>query len=342
MSSGLAGRDGADHDFLAELRRRAAARRRSVVFPEGGDPRVLEAAAECVSLGLVDPVLIGDPDDIAAALETRHVDPSGVRVVSPADTELKDRTFERVRSRRTGRAHSDEALRQMAADPLMQGATLLAEDRVHGMVAGCVRTTADVVRSALTCVGLASGIRTLSSSFYMVFGPDHPVGARVLTFTDAGVVRAPSPDQLAEIAAAAVVARRRIVGDEPRVAFLSYSTKGSAGGAAVERVREAFAEFRRRVPEVPADGELQADAALDPEVAERKSPGSEVGGRANILVFPDLGAANLSYKLVQRLGGAVALGPILQGLARPLNDLSRGALANDIVAVSCITSLQAD
>lgn len=342
MISGPADRGGPEPDFLDGLRTRAAARRRSVVYPEAGDPRVLEAVAECVSHGLVEPVLIGDPDEVTAALATRDVDPSSIRIVSPADPELKDRTFERVRSRRAGRADPEETLRQMAADPLMQGATLLAEGGVHGMVAGCARTTADVVRSALTCVGLASGIRTLSSSFYMVFGPDHPVGPRVLTFTDAGVVPAPSPDQLAEIAAAAVVARRRIVGDEPRVAFLSYSTKGSADGAAVELVREAFVEFHRRVPDVPADGELQADAALDPAVAARKAPGSEVGGRANILVFPDLGAANLGYKLVQYLGGAVALGPILQGLARPLNDLSRGAVASDVVAVSCITSLQAE
>lgn len=342
MSAGATERDDGEVDFLADLRRRAAARPRSVVYPEGAEPRILDAVAECIGGGLVDPVLIGDPEQVRDGLRMRDADCSRVQIISPTDAELERRTLERVRARRAGRSDPEDALRQMAADPLMQGATLVAEREVDGMVAGCVRTTADVVRSALTCVGLAPGIRTLSSAFYMVFGPGHPFGARVLTFTDAGVVPTPSSDQLAEIAVAAVLARRRIVGDKPRVAFLSYSTKGSAGGAPVELVRDAFAEFRRRLPDVPADGELQADAALDPAVADRKAAGSEVAGRANVLVFPDLGAANLSYKLVQYLGGATALGPVLQGLSRPLNDLSRGAVAADIVAVSCITSLEAD
>lgn len=326
-------------DFLAELRERAAARPRSIVFPEASDPRVLDAVAECLDESLIGPVLLGDPSRLAHELEARDVDPAATRILTPA--ELRDDTLEHVRARRAGRGDPDEALEAMAADPLFQAATLLAGDGVQGMVAGCVRTTADVVRSGLVCVGLAPGMGTLSSSFYMVFRPGHPAGARVLTFTDAGVVPEPDAEQLAEIAAAAVVARRSVVGDEPRAAFLSYSSKGSAGGPAVERVREAVAGFRRRMPDVPADGELQADAALVPAVAARKAPDSEVAGRANVLVFPDLGAANIAYKLVQHLGDAVALGPVLQGLARPLNDLSRGAVTEDIVAVSCITSLQA-
>ena len=328
-------------DFLHVLRRRAAERRRTLVYPEGLEPRVLRAVATCVEEELVDPVLLGPPDEIRSELEGLGTEPGRVRVVSPTDPDSIHRTLLHVRRRRAGRGDTEPALRAMAADPLMQGATMVASGAVDGMVAGCVRTTADVVRTALVCVGLAPGMETLSSAFYMVLPADHPRGRRVLTFTDAGVVPPPTPAQLAEIAAAAVVARRRIVGDDPRVAFLSYSTKGSAGGATVEAVRTAFGVFRERMPDIVADGELQADAALDPGVAARKAPGSPVAGDANVLVFPDLGAANLSYKLVQYLGGAVALGPILQGLARPLNDLSRGAVAEDVVAVSCITALQA-
>jgi phosphate acetyltransferase len=169
-------------------------------------------------------------------------------------------------------------------------------------------------------------------------GGDAP---EVLTFTDAGVVPDPTAEQLADIAAAASDARRRVVGDHPRVAFLSYSTAGSAGGPSVEKVRAAVDLFRAAHPDVVADGELQADAALIASVGERKSPGSPVAGQANVLVFPDLDAGNIAYKLVQRLAGAEALGPIIQGLARPCNDLSRGADVDDIVNVACITALMA-
>lgn len=331
---------GEDSSFLSSLRRRAAEQRRTVVYPEGDDPRILQAAAECLREGLVAPVLIGDVELIFDGLRQRDADVSGVRVISPDDDEILAHTLSHVRTRRAHKDDPEDALRTMAADALFQGAALVARGDADGMVAGCVRTTADVVRAGLVCVGLDDGIETLSSSFYMVFESDHRVGPTVLTFTDAGVVPTPSPGQLAEIAAGAVTARRRIVGDEARVAFLSYSTKGSAGGPAVEPVREALDLFRNRMPDVDADGELQADAALDAGVAARKAPQSPVAGEANVLVFPDLSSANIAYKLVQYLGGAVALGPVLQGLSRPVNDLSRGAVASDIVAVSCITALQ--
>lgn len=217
----------------------------------------------------------------------------------------------------------------------------LRDGALDGVVAGAGTSTAEVVRAGLRLLGTAPGIRTVSGAFYIVPAPSAEPAAEVLTFADAAVVPHPTAAQLVEIAEAACEARVRIVGDEPRVAFLSYSTRGSAGGDSPARVREAVEGFRRCRPDVAADGELQADAALVPEVAERKAPGSPVAGRANVLVFPDLDAANLAYKLVQRLGGAVALGPILQGLARPLNDLSRGASPDDIVRVACITALMA-
>ncbi|MGH7482151.1 MAG: phosphate acyltransferase, partial [Longimicrobiales bacterium] len=211
---------------------------------------------------------------------------------------------------------------------------------VHGSVAGAVDATAAVLRAALACVGTAPGNRTVSSAFYMVVPPFRAEHAEVLSFTDAGVVPAPDAEQLADIAQAAVLARAAVVGDEPRVAFLSYSTHASAAGESPDRMRRALALFRQRMPDVLADGELQADAALIHDVALRKAPDSSLRGTANVLVFPDLDAANIAYKLVQRIAHAEAFGPIVQGLARPCNDLSRGASVRDIVNVACVTALQ--
>lgn len=227
-------------------------------------------------------------------------------------------------------------------DSLAMAVHLLVAGELDGVVAGAVRPTRDVIRAGLRIVGPARGISTVSSSFYMVLSEPTPGGTDVLTFTDAAIVPAPTSLQLAEIAETACHARRRIVGDEPRVAFLSYSTRGSAAGESVDRVRQALELFRHRCPDVAADGELQADAALVPEIARNKASGSPVDGAANVLVFPNLDAGNIAYKLVQRLGGAMALGPILQGLGRPLNDLSRGVGVEDIVHVACITALMAE
>ncbi len=286
---------------------RAAPLGRTIAFPEGDDPRVAEAAAILERRSVVRPVLLNSR---APAL--------------PAAEKMEEQGGEGP-----------------AATALQRAAGMLRSGEVDGVVAGAAHTTASVVRAALGDVGLRDGVRTLSSSFLMEVPAFRGPRAEVLTFTDPAVVPRPGPRVLAEIAAEAVRLRRRVIGDEPRVAFLSYSTLGSAGGRAVEAVREAVERFRARHPEVEADGEMQADAALVPGVARVKAPDSVVRGGANILVFPNLDAANIAYKLVQRLAGAVALGPILQGLKAPFNDLSRGASAGDIVLVAAITALMA-
>ena len=319
--------------FMSGLIERARKLKKTIAFPEGSDPRVLEAAARLAREGVAKPVLIGPKPSNAA---------EGVKFVDPANSPLTSKYAALYYERRRAKGVTQVEAAEMARKPLYFASLMVGAGDADGSVGGAVNSTADTVRAAFHAIGPSPRTRLVSSVFIMALQDRSQGHNGLIAFADCAVVVDPSPSELADIAIATAESTRVLINAEPAVALLTFSTKGSGKGPEVDKVVEAFRILQARAPDLNVDGELQADAAVSAVVGQSKAPGSKVAGRANTLIFPTLSAANIGYKLVERLGGAMAIGPFLQGLAKPANDLSRGCSAEDIFNVAVVTALQSE
>jgi len=322
--------------LLKQIREKASQRRRTLVLPESHDERVLKAAEILTKEKIASVITLGKEDKIRSDASKLGVDLQGIRIIDPDKSEkLSDFTNIYYNLRKHKGVTIEQARETIRRDIFFAG-MMVREDLAHASVSGSFATTADVTRASIFCIGLMPGMSILSSFFLMAY-PD-----RVYSFADCAVNPNPDASQLADIAISTADNHKKLTGEEAYVAMLSFSTKGSAEHELIDKVRQATQFVKERRPDIKVDGELQFDAAIVESIGKKKSPGSDVAGRANVLVFPDLNAGNIGYKIAQRLGGAEAIGPVNQGLNKPFFDLSRGCSVDDIVTTSAIACLMAE
>lgn len=326
--------------FIELIKDRARQERKTIVLPESLERRTVEATAMMIEEDFCDVVLIGNPDEVNKAAD--GLDIAGATIVDPSSFDKMDAYVAKLVELREKKGMTEEKAREILLnDPLYLGVMMVKMDDVDGMVAGAVNSTANVLRPSLQILKTAPNTKLVSSCFVMVV-PDCEFGANgTFVFSDCGLVQNPNAEELAAIAGSSAKTFKSLVGEEPVVGMLSHSTKGSASHADVDKVVEATKIAKELYPDAKIDGEFQLDAAIVPSVGASKAPESDIAGKANVLIFPDLDAANIGYKLTQRLAKAEAYGPVTQGIAKPVNDLSRGCSAEDIVGVSAITAVQA-
>ena len=324
---------------ISKIKQKAKAKKRRLVLPEGTEPRMIQATRKILAEEIASVTLLGDEQEIIKLAKEHGLNLNKVEVVDPAHSPDFNAYVADLMELRKAKGITEEEARQAMTDTLYFGAMMVRHDKADASVAGSVNTTGNVLRAAIHVLGLAEGIRTVSSCFIMTLPKYRETLDKVFLFGDCAVVPNPSAEQLASIAVSTAQTMTNLIGEEPRVAMLSFSTKGSAKHADTEKVLTALEILKRDHPELKVDGELQVDAAIVPEIGKKKAPDSVIAGDANVLIFPDLDAGNIGYKLTQRLANATATGPIIQGLSKPANDLSRGCSVDDIVDVSAIALL---
>lgn len=329
-------------NIIMQIKQRVTPRQKLVVLPETTDDRIIQAAVKVADEGFAHIALTGNPAELAKRIKNAGGNPDDIRLVDTADQTMRQKLAEAMFERRKHKGLKIEQALRLIEQPLYFGGLMVATGEADGMVAGSIASSGDVIRTCLHTVGPVAGLKTVSSCFLMVLPNDSFGDGGVMIYADSGCVPEPTAEQVVDIAMAASVSWKQFTQLEPRIALLSFSTKGSAKHPLVDKMVAATRMLKERAPHLLCDGELQLDSAVIPEIAARKAPDSPIKGRANILIFPDLNAGNICYKMTERFAGALAIGPIMMGLAKPINDLSRGCSTDDIVGAVAITAIQAE